>query len=83
MRRYTDICNSSRLAGEPKGLQEAEVTLRAGLVLAHEAKLYQSAIAREGSKLACHKTLLLIGKLGLSTDVHPLLYKMCRGISVS
>jgi len=83
MRRYTAICNSSRLAGEPEGLQDAEVKLRAGLVLVHEAMLYQSAIARVDSKSACQKTLLLIGKLGLLTDVHPALYKMCRDISIS
>ena len=83
MKHYAAMCHSHGHAGDTEVLSEAEVKLRAGLVLVHEAMLYESAITRVDSKMACQKTLLVIDKSGLATDVHPALYKMCRDISRS
>jgi hypothetical protein len=80
---YALVCRSSGRARDAEGLVEAEMSLRAGLVVVHEAMLYKSATAEEGAIAACQKTLVLIGKRDLSADVNPKLYEMARAISIS
>jgi hypothetical protein len=70
-------------AGDAEGLSDAEASLRAGLVLVHEAMLFKSATAEVGSKMACQKALILISKRDLSADMLPMLYDVGRSISIS
>ena len=82
--KYDAICTSSgRDAALAVWLPEVKAALRAALVLVHEAMLYKSATQPNYAKLSCTKTLLLIMKRDVRTDILPLLYDVAKTISIS
>ena len=83
-KKYDAICTSSgRDAGLAVWLPEVKAALRAAMVLVHEAMLYKSATQPNDVKLSCTKTLLLIMKRDLRSDMLQLLYDVAKSISLS
>ena len=82
--KYDAICMSSGHNRElAVWLPDVEAALHAALVLVHEVMLYKSATQPNDAKLSCTKTLLLIMKRDLRTDILPLLYDVAKTISIS
>ena len=83
-KKYDAICRSSgRDPALAVWLPDVNATLKAALVIVHEAMLYRSATQPNDAKLSCTKTLLLIMKREVRTDILPLLYDVAKTISIS
>ena len=80
---YVQICRDCGRAGEAQGIPQAEHSLKAGLVLVHEALLFKAVTAVSGAKPACQRAMLMISKRDISSELQPRLYQMGRTMSGS